>query len=378
MNINATEVMLDNVPRTARIGSAMTAFGNLIGGAWGLAQDGHYKSALSGYRLAEKINPFGGSLSPEHAILRHRSGEANGGCIESIDPTEDSILSFLIETHFLELPGLVKIKMPVIDGKKLEKNIKTLLNRLEIPDYHYDNIKEKRPHVMVLSTGRCGTVSLLKLLKRSNFTPYHTYWWQLDSPGMWWMQAAIMHGKGWREPAEHWLKARAAEWLGPKPMMGLNHMDTIFTPVFAKVHPKSKFVHLYRSPEDVFKSFYCKNQFLNNQLMPFAGNVDDGFVIQHIDVPLVHRIAWFIKFTDTFVKAFGRVMGPDRFLEISAEKLFSSDRDEIKKLLDFTNCGVSVDDALEHYKTKINEKKHKDVVPLEPGLTEFREVFATL
>ena len=359
----------------------LDTFSKFFGSAWNMAEAGHYKTALESYKIAEQVNPFGdGTIGPGPSILRHVKGKSNGVCVKAVTPTEDKVVFLSVMVPHLELPGYANRPMPKIDGEQLEKNIRLFLDWPFDAGHHGENITEDREHIFTLSAGRSGTMSLMHLLKDSNLEPHHAYWWQIIADGMWWMLAAVLEGnrKAFQEVATHWMPSRAAEWLGPKPMWGLNHMDTIFAPVFSNLHKKSKFVYLNRNSEDVFKSIYGKNQFHMNQLMPFVWSLADGFIIHHLDLELWDRIAWFIKFTEEFSRAFGRAIGPDRFLEISAEKLFSQDREEIRKLLDFTNSDVSVYAAMEHYKTKINEKKHKAIVPLEPGLTEFREVFINL
>ena len=49
----------------------------------------------------------------------------------------------------------------------------------------------------------------------------------------------------------------------------------------------------------------------------------------------------------------------DRFTEISADKLFAQDKEEISKLLEFTGSNIPLNKAVDHFKTKINEKAHK-------------------
>ena len=349
-------------------------FRDFAGHAMRFAETGKINSALASYEYANLINPYGGSLGSYVALLRHSIGDIVGDYVEAVPPTEDGVISFYLPYPTIEAlapAGLEKTEVP----SDLASNIKSCVDTFD-PAYHAENIREDREHVMFLSTGRVGTVSLLHLFSDTNFMPYHTYWWHYATPMMWLMMTALLKGGGWDDAGNTWAVCRAAEWLGPKPMMGLNHFDTIFAPVFASLHKRAKFVYLKRNPEDSFKSMHCKEQFQDNQLRSLYVDLGECFTFyrdQEMTTP--ERIAWFLKFTDTFCKAFGSVVSPERYIEIEVEKLWAKDEDEIKKLLSFTGSDVTVETAVKHFETKINEKKHKDVVPLEPGLTEFRKAW---
>ena len=159
-------------------------------------------------------------------------------------------------------------------------------------------------------------------------------------------------------------------------MVGLNHRDTIFAPVFAALHEKSKFLYLSREPDDLFKSFYGKQQFTGGpQLMPVHYAFDPEFRWAVDLRDLVSMIAWYIKFTQEFCRAMGRVM-KDRFLEIRAEDLFRQDRETIERMLDFIGCSIPLERAVQHYGRKINEKAHKAVIPVAPEVMDnFRNIY---
>jgi hypothetical protein len=162
------------------------------------------------------------------------------------------------------------------------------------------------------------------------------------------------------DAAATWASTRAAEWLGEKPMIGLNHADTVFAPVFAAIHEKSKFVYLRRDPEKVFKSFYAKNQWQrgSNCFRPVLFDFSEGYAFDLPGFDEISGIRYHIRQTEQFSRAFGRVMG-DRWIEISADRLFGQDTEEIAKLLEFTGSDIPLEDAVEHFKTPINVKAHK-------------------
>ena len=194
------------------------------------------------------------------------------------------------------------------------------------------------------------------------------------------MMAALSAGHGWQIPGQEWAATRAAEWLGAKPMIGCNHFDTIFAPVFAAIHPKAKFIYLRRDPEAVFRSFYGKQQWGNdNQLTPllYAIEDDDSFTYWLRGMSEIDKIAWYLRFTEIFSRAFGTVLG-ERFIEISADKLFARDQNEIKRLLEFSNGGIPLTRASKHFAVKINEKAHRVSQVSDADIELFRQAVRVL
>ena len=338
-----------------------TAFISAAVYGWELSSAGKIDQARQAYLKADRLLSEG-SLSPDLSILRHNVGKACGEVIP-YPPTEDRVVTIgLPETSFEE-DGHLGMKRPLIDAAALEKNIRTVIGSFK-PGHHRQNITKELPHTLVLSTGRCGTVSLYRLFEKGRIVPYHSYWWGFMPSTRWEMMCRIMAGKfDGDNTGMMWAATRAAEWLGAighdRPMIGLNHLDTIFAPVFAAIHPQAKFIHLHRDPTAVFESFFSKNQWSETQLRPMFYGFDPYFRFRRTGHDLPECIAWYIHFTDEFAKAMGRAVGPDRFVEISADRLFAQDPVEIDRLLDFTGTGISLDDAVVHFGTPINEKRHK-------------------
>jgi hypothetical protein len=349
-------------------------FHDLTACAWANACNGHQESALKNYRFADEMMDIVTDekdvcLNPSLSILRHFVGKGYGKVIP-VTQTEDAVVGFLLTIfeimESVDNRGMIPFS---IKARTLEKNIRLFMDSLDL-GHHPQNIDKPKPHIQVLSTGRCGTVSLYHLLKGSNLIPYHTYWWMMTSGSR--QQLACQFDAGNFEDMsipETWLRTRAAEWLSGT-MIGLNHLDTIFAPAFAAMHEKSKFIYLTRNRVDTFKSFWTKDQWSNQQLKPVYYKFDPDWAWRRAPLSLPEMIAWYFKFTEVFSQAFGRVMG-DRYIEISSDKLFAQDKEEIKRLLDFIGSDITVKKAVKHYGTKINEKKHKAVVALEPGLTQF-------
>ena len=84
----------------------------------------------------------------------------------------------------------------------------------------------------------------------------------------------------------------------------------------------------------------------------------EGYSFSLPEVNEVDGARWHLDYTEAFCRTFGRVMG-DRFIEISSDRLFGRDREEISKLLEFVGSDIDLDCAVDHFATKINEKVHK-------------------
>jgi hypothetical protein len=215
-----------------------------------------------------------------------------------------------------------------------------------------------------MSTGRCGTVSLYHLLKRTRYVPYHSF--PLNSSYVDRLEQMCRYISGdYSNPhvEKLYCKTRAAEWMGAalqgRPMASVNHEGTIWAPLFAAMHPKSTFIYLHRNPRDVFASMYGKLQFGDRQLVPVYYKFPWAYKKQELSLP--DQIKWYLDFTDTFCRAFGRTLPRDRFLEVSSDELFDGDIPYAFSELLLENSDLTPADIWCHFDTPINEKKHKAI-----------------
>jgi hypothetical protein len=346
----------------------------LVKAAWHFSVGGFHEEARLAYKTADDILPVG-HHGADFSVLRHTKGTlTKGAIVDPVPATEDIVYAFYLYHDPVTPNAGTVMKAATTDGDILESGIRKFLDTFN-PGFHRENIPRDIPHVMVMSTGRCGTMSLYKMFQKSSLVPYHSYWWQNTSPAR--LEAiCCLIERCITDVFDEWLSTRAAEWLGAisnnRPVIGLNHLDTIFAPVFSVIHPESKFVYLHRDPMAVFESFYGKEQWLNNQLCPINYTFDPVFQFHTPEYGLPHSIAWYIKFTEMFSRAMGRVMG-GRFIEIQAEDLFSQKSGKIADLLNFVGADIPLDVAIEHFATKINEKTHKAVEVDDAAREEFMD-----
>lgn len=345
---------------------------------WGRCEEGDFEGGLAAYARAEEELHDGMKFNPTLNLLRH-TDQCIGtpeGLVRSLEPTEDTVLG-------VEGPGTPQedsarwMKRTRIDGKQLETNINKFYFNAS---HHLKNLKKFIPNVLVMSTGRCGTMSLYRLLQQTQYIPYHQYLFNISTSYRIEMMCRHIEGEYGHGGVESvWMKSRAAEWLGPmyqgRPFATMGHHDTIMAPVFACLHRTSKIVYLRRNPRDVFLSMYGKGQWGDRQLRPVFYRFKDGqfkWKDQNLDIP--EQIIWYLKYTEEFSRALGRIIS-DRWIEISADKLFAQDEDEIWKLRKFLDLEIDFDDMVDHFGTVHNRKAHKTTEQYKEGEKIFEELW---
>lgn len=346
--------------------------------AWISAETGEYDKALRCYKYSDELAQQSSHsifMNPELSLLRHIEGDSQG-YVSPLAPAEDAVLSLEVGYDSYEH----------IDSRGMkESSIDIDLSQYEadLPGYAFNNIKKELPHVMVMSTGRCGTVSLYHLMEKTHYLPYHTYFFTVPVAVRYEMMCRLQEKNTDGMAELQWIKTRLAEWIGAvnldRPMISMNHLDTIFAPTFAQMHPKSKFIYLRRDPEKVFKSFYNKAQWSENQLCGLNYKFEP-FQWRRRGFDKPKAIAWYLKFTESFSRHFGSLMG-DRFIEISSDKLFDQDMTEIMRFIDFTEIDLLPNDLVRHFSTVYNEKAHKvemTDLQVEKGLELFRREYESL
>jgi len=350
------------------------------GGGWVHAANGRADAAAEAWSLADDLaeSYFGSEvrINPKLSLLRFYACEGEiEGTVRSDIPGEDSVVSM----RFADWPEEAESD----EGMRPSKFITTTCIRKYMEDHTMadlamlHNTKKELPHLQVLSTGRCGTISMAKLLEKSQYLAYHNCIFNVAASTKFEFMSQLAENH--HEPShgeQAWAATRAAEWIGAvaqdRPAAFCSHLDTIFAPVFAKIHPQSKFIYLHRDPVKIFESFLSKNQWNEHQLQPVLYDFpwrwkrDDFY-------SYTAKLAWYIKFTETFSRAFGAVMG-DRFVEISADKLFDLDADEINKLVLFADLYDSAE-TMNHFRQPHNAKVHKAGPILKGALDAFRREY---
>jgi hypothetical protein len=352
--------------------------------AWNAGEANEIEKAFELYAKAEAEMDPRMKFSPALNVLRHGVGddaffEQASGMVMAVPPTEDMIYGIQTTdgTHqSITAKGMSKT---TIDQDQLEANIRKYHGSM---GFHLTNLRRLQPHLMIMSTGRCGTVSLYRLLQQTQYIPHHNFVYNPNHVYRLEQMCRFIEGNYQKNAVvDFWLKTRAAEWLGAmiheSPVAFCSHHDTIFAPIFSLIHFHSRVVYLRRNPRSVFASMYGKKQWGDRQLRPifyaFDENGNWAWKDQDLDTP--EQIVWYLKFTEAFSRALGNVIS-DRWIEIDADKLFEQDPEEIEKLYEFLQLGESIgfSEVQDHFGTVYNRKAHKDVA-YDKGLELFEEIW---
>ena len=361
--------------------------------AWATAEQQKFEDAFALYEQAElflKSNIADSvEFSPTLNMLRHVSGDGDyfanlNGLVQTAEPTENDVFGVQANVEYNESPSPRGMKKTKINQKQIEKNI---LKYHFNAGHHLKNImgllwklpnKNLQPHLLVMSTGRCGTMSLYRLFQQSQYFAHHQFFYNVSEVHR--LEQMCRHIEGDYTDdyaAGFWLSTRAAEWLSAilndRPMAIFGHHDTIFAPTFSALHMQSKIIYLRRNPQNVFASMYGKNQWGDRQLRPVYYRFGDKWEWkdQNLDIP--EQIVWYLKFTEAFSRAVGNAI-PDRWIEIDADKLFAQDSEEIEKLHTFTDLDIPMDETVNHFATVYNRKAHKDK-SYSKGMKLFEEIY---
>ncbi len=305
----------------------MTAaeFYNEVAAGWTAAETGRFDQAYSHYCKAEQLVDVGMNFPALLNMARHAQMDPSTlnlieGVNRPFESTEDLVIG--AEASDGVSPNLTPMGLDMVDYDfySLVENIQNYKVDLE---FHPLNLPTDMDHLFVMSTGRCGTTSLYRKIEQE-YVAYHQHFLFPSHAQRLEQMCYMIAGVQNDNIARAWLKLRAAEWVGASligmRMANLNHLDTIFAPVFAQMHPKAEFIYVWREPRELFASFYGKRQF-NRQLMPIYYSIPFEWCEsdEHTEA---EQILWYMDFTETFCRAFGKVY-PGRWREVKAKDLFA-------------------------------------------------------
>ncbi len=281
---------------------------------------------------------------------------------------------------------------PVLKRDVLARNITDLQARTarflaENHGHPYDKIKEMAAGglspVLVLSTGRVGTMAMENLLQKSeNLLPFHflEYHVETGDQNAFFYRLQQEGGAASCEPEiETYLQYRFSELAfchatGKVPVI-VNHLDTVWAPILMGTFPDARLIRMHRSPEKTLLSLAFKNQFGFRQLRHLKGRFDpvDGLFVYRRDMSLSleQECAWYMYVTDMLADLFGTALArPDRYLDLDMEQVFRLSDGALAQLTVFLDDpGVSVETCRDAFSSKVNEKTHYTFDPEKGDLT---------
>ena len=224
----------------------------------------------------------------------------------------------------------------------------------------------------MLSTGRCGTLALQRLLEQTGAVmPFHRNCRpalpQAAREAFYTVVLGAFTGVRMQVMSTYCMASVLADLTravtAGRQFCMVNHGYLAWAPFLACLLPDSRFLHLTRAPDACFLSFYTKDVY-HGQLEPVtvtAGEIQSsGFGSAperrpRTDLPAA--IAWYLHATNTYAEALGDTLPPRRFVRLTSESLFDGEASAFERLgeiLDLAPLGL--DDFRRHYVNRFNEK----------------------
>ena len=220
------------------------------------------------------------------------------------------------------LEGMAKLLRGAADKAIPEKR----LFLLDCEKQLWENV---RP-CFVLSTGRCGTLLLNKILLLSpDAIPLHEPRPELYRPAKRAFEEIHQNPEMFREVfksarEEYLLRAAQQE----KVYIETNHQCTFFAPVIRDIFPRAVFIHLVRHPGSFVRSGIRRKWYTGNnpydvgRIIPPEGELRE----QWEQLSFIEKIGWLWNETNRFVEDFKQILPPESVLFVKSEDLFKDPR----------------------------------------------------
>lgn len=197
--------------------------------------------------------------------------------------------------------------------------------------------------VFVLSTGRVGTDTLMRLLSLApKIGAEHEPFPQLLSE----TKQAYQDRKFDTEAARNYLNARLfaeqKNCLGRCLRQRLVYVETsnrltYIAPSLSQFFPHSMFIYLYRNPTDIVRSGMRRNYYTGHpwDLYRITPRRDDPFVNRWNSWSSFEKCCWYWKAVNEFSLEFLKFLLPERQFLLPSEVLFNQDFDKLQELFEW-------------------------------------------
>lgn len=177
------------------------------------------------------------------------------------------------------------------------------------------------PYGFVLSTGRCGTSLLTKILAESPRLSVEHH----PEPGLDYVSSLIHHQAPTTEGLTFGILAARFDmfcraYLRRRMYVETNNRITFFAPALVAILPNAKFIHLVRHPADFVRSgmrrgYYQEGNIQYQRLRP--KNETEWTQMSRLE-----KIAWEWNEINAAIEVFKKQCGPARVLTVKSENLF--------------------------------------------------------
>jgi|GEM_PF-2938029 len=236
--------------------------------------------------------------------------------------------------------------------------------------------------VIILSTGRVGTMAMESLLNRSaGLQPFHALNLHMETGD----QNAILYKlmaqdpPGFERDIKAALQYRFSEFAyclaaGKVPVI-VNHLDTVLAPILMGAFPNARLIRMHRAPEKTLLSLAYKNQFGFRQLRHLKGRFEDGtgeFIFRRDrSLSMERECAWYMYVTDLLADTYRTELArPGRYLDLDMEEVFSLSDSILSRLAEFLDDpAITAETCRAVFSQRINEKGFYTFDPEKGDLT---------
>jgi len=186
-----------------------------------------------------------------------------------------------------------------------------------------DKLTKTVTPIFVLSTGRCGTKWLTKLLSSSKFVFLNhslqpelvrqsklAYEMRLDNPNN--------LGEFVRAARDDLISYAYCQNLT---YVETNNKITFFAHTLSKIYPRSKFIHLYRHPSDFVRSGMRRNWYESH--LSDLGRITMKSFEKWQKMTQFEKIAWLWNETNYFIECFLNNIHNSQHISLACEDMFS-------------------------------------------------------
>ena len=259
------------------------------------------------------------------------------------------------------LVELAKLNLAFL--KKARKNYHThKMENITFNTQLIDRLLTTYSPVFVLSTGRCGTEYLSKILSLNEHVDiYHSPQPELILASKYAYENYDTDQdriKSMVESAR--LELILESYIKGRYFIETNNKITFFAYALADIFPNSKFIHLVRHPGNFVRSGIRRNWYKNSDKHDLGRIVPDDDKTDFSQFNDIQKISWLWNETNLFIENFKETINShERVLTLKAEDLFGN-KSTVNSIYDFIGCEhptrKKIDSVL-NKKINVQEKK---------------------
>lgn len=288
----------------------------------------------------------------------------------------------------------IPLTHPVLDRNRIAANVRALKsataafvqNAREHPYDRYRTLGGRAP-VIILSTGRVGTMAMETLLGRSDaLKPFHSLNLHVETGD----QNALLYKlladdpRDFQRDISSYLQYRFSEFAycaatGKVPVI-VNHLDTVMAPILMGAFPEARLIRMHRAPEKTLLSLAYKNQFGFRQMRHLKGRFEAGtgeFIFRRDrSLTIEQECSWYMYVTDLLADVYRTELArPGRYLDLDMEQVFALSGATLSQLADFLDDpALAPEICRDVFSQRINEKSFYTFDPEQGDLDRLTQV----